>query len=37
MLVSARSHATESEFRLLYLGNDLKLIASVRKALSEPD
>jgi CheY-like chemotaxis protein len=29
--------STESKFRFLYLGNDLKLIAAVRKVLSEPE
>jgi len=31
------SRSTEPVFRLLYLGNDLKLIAALREALAEPD
>ncbi len=30
------STSTEPKFRLLYLGNDLKLIAALRQALAEP-
>jgi response regulator RpfG family c-di-GMP phosphodiesterase len=30
------SSSTEPEFRLLYLGNDLKLIATLRQVLPEP-
>ena len=30
------SSSTEPKFRLLYLGNDLKLIAALRQALAEP-
>jgi CheY-like chemotaxis protein len=37
MLASARPRSTESKFRLLYLGTDLKLIATLSKALTEPD
>jgi response regulator RpfG family c-di-GMP phosphodiesterase len=37
MLASARVHSTESKYRLLYLGNDLKLIAALRQVLTEPD
>ncbi len=29
--------STESKFRFLYLGNDLKLIAAVRQVLTEPE
>jgi CheY-like chemotaxis protein len=32
-----RPRPTESKFRLLYLGTDLKLIAAVREVLTEPD
>jgi PleD family two-component response regulator len=33
---SQNSSSTEAKFRLLYLGNDLKLIAALRQALAEP-
>ena len=36
MLAPASSRPTEPEFRLLYLGNDLKLISALRQALPEP-
>ena len=36
MLAPARPRSTEPEFRLLYLGNDLKLIAALRQVLAEP-
>ena len=36
MLVPAFPSPTEPEFRLLYLGNDLKLIATLRQMLAEP-
>lgn len=32
-----RPRWTKSKFRLLYLGNDLELMAVLRKALAEPD
>jgi PleD family two-component response regulator len=35
MLAPARLVSTESKFRLLYLGKDLKLIAALRQALDE--
>ena len=35
MLAAARLIPTESKFRLLYLGNDLKFIAALRQALHE--
>lgn len=37
MLAPTCARSMESKFRLLYLGNDLKLIAAVRKGLTEPD
>ncbi len=37
MLEPECPRSTESKFRFLYLGNDLKLIAAVRKVLREPD
>jgi CheY-like chemotaxis protein len=43
MLASTRPRSRESgesgesKFRLLYLGNDLELIAALRKTLTEPD
>ena len=36
MLAPACSSPTEPEFRLLYLGNDLKFIAALRQVLAEP-
>src|SRR5258705_13282418 len=36
MLAPVFPSATEPEFRLLYLGNDLKLIAALRQVLAEP-
>ena len=36
MLAPAFPGPTEPEFRLLYLGNDLKLIAALRQVLAEP-
>jgi response regulator RpfG family c-di-GMP phosphodiesterase len=36
MLAPAFPSPTEPEFRLLYLGNDLKLIAALRQVLAEP-
>ena len=36
MLAPAFPTPTEPEFRLLYLGNDLKLIATLRQVLAEP-
>jgi len=38
MLVTARQNpsSTETKTRLLYLGNDLKLIAALRQVLAEP-
>ncbi len=36
MLAPARPRSTESKYRILYLGSDLKFITAVRKALSEP-
>ena len=35
MLAPARLLSTKAKFRLLYLGNDLKLIAALRQALDE--
>ena len=35
MLAPARLLSTKANFRLLYLGNDLKLIAALRQALDE--
>jgi DNA-binding response OmpR family regulator len=37
MLAPTRPRSTESKFRVLYLGNDLELIAAVRQVLTEPD
>lgn len=37
MQAFTRPRSTESKFRLLYLGNDLKLITAVRQVLTEPD
>lgn len=37
MLVSRCPRSTESKFRLLYLGSDLKLLAALRQLLTEPD
>ena len=37
MWLHERPVSTGSKFRFLYLGNDLKLIAAVRQALSEPE
>lgn len=37
MSTCMHSQPTESKFRLLYLGTDLKLIAAVRQVLAEPD
>jgi CheY-like chemotaxis protein len=37
VLAAKRPRSTESKFRLLYLGTDVKLIMAVRKALAEPD
>ena len=37
MLGHTCAHPTESKFRILYLGNDLELIAALRQALTEPD
>ena len=36
MLAPAFPSPTEPEFRLLYLGNDIKLIATLRQVLAEP-
>ena len=36
MLAPAFPTPTEPEFRLLYLGNDIKLIAALRQVLAEP-
>jgi DNA-binding response OmpR family regulator len=36
MLAPAFPSPTEPEFRLLYLGNDLKFIAALRQGLAEP-
>ena len=36
MLAPAFPSPTEPEFRLLYLGNDLKFIAALRQVLAEP-
>ena len=36
MLAPAFPSPTEPEFRLLYLGNDIKLIAALRQVLAEP-
>jgi CheY-like chemotaxis protein len=37
MLAPMRPRTTKSKFRLLYLGTDIELITTVRKALGEPD
>jgi DNA-binding response OmpR family regulator len=37
MLAPTRARSTKSKSRLLYLGNDLKLIAAVRQQLTEPE
>lgn len=37
MQAHACPRSTAPKFRLLYLGNDLKLIAAVRQVLTEPD
>lgn len=37
MQAHACPREAEAKFRLLYLGNDLKLIAAVRRVLTEPD
>jgi DNA-binding response OmpR family regulator len=37
MLASACPHSTKSKYRLLYLGNDVELIAALRQVLAEPD
>src|SRR5688572_22565090 len=37
MLADADARATESQFRLLYFGADLKLIAAVQQVLSKPN
>ena len=37
MLANAGPRATQSKFRLLYFGADLKLIAVVQQALTKPD
>ena|SRR5882672_403882 len=37
MQASTCPHATESKFRLLYLGTDLKFMAALRQLLTEPD
>lgn len=37
MLAHTCAHSTESKSRILYLGNDLKLIAAVRQELTEPE
>jgi DNA-binding response OmpR family regulator len=37
MLAPEHPHSTASKFRLLYLGNDLELIAALRKVLNEPE
>jgi len=37
MLAPVGPRRTESKFRLLYLGTDLKLIAAVRQVLTQPD
>ena len=36
MLAPASTGSTEAKFRLLYLGNDLKFIATLRQVLAEP-
>ena len=37
MLASGRQRRTESKFRLLYLGTDVKLMAAVQQVLTPPD
>lgn len=37
MLAGARPRSTESKFRLLYLGDDLELVAALRKVLTKSD
>ena len=37
MLAPACPSSTKSKYRLLYLGNDMRLIASLRQVLTEPD
>ena len=37
MLAPGRPRRTESKFRLLYLGTDVKLIAAVQQVLTPPD
>ena len=37
MLASMRPRATESKFRLLYLGSDMRLMTAVRHVLRPPD
>jgi CheY-like chemotaxis protein len=37
MLNHKRPRLTQSKFRLLYVGNDQKAIAALKKALTEPD
>ena len=37
MLAPGPSRRTESKFRLLYLGSDVKLMAAVRQVLTPPD
>jgi DNA-binding response OmpR family regulator len=37
MRAPQRPLSAESKFRLLYLGNDLEFMASIRQVLSEPD
>lgn len=37
MLVPTRARFTESKFRILYLGNDVGLMAFLREVLTEPD
>ena len=36
MLATTRPRSTDSKFRLLYLGNDLKLMTAVRQVLTLP-
>ncbi len=37
MLASTRPRPAESKFRILYLGADVRLMAAVRQALTQPD
>jgi len=37
MLGHTCARSTESKFRILYLGNDLELIAALRQSLIEPE